>query len=54
MSKTIKLRKGFDIKMHSAAEHIFSQNPMPDSVALKPTDFVGLTAKVVVKAGDKV
>lgn len=54
MSKTIKLRKGFDIKMHSTAEHIFSQNPMPDSVALKPTDFVGLTAKVVVKAGDKV
>lgn len=54
MSKTIKLRKGFDIKMHSVAEHIFSQNPMPDSVALKPTDFVGLTAKMVVKAGDKV
>lgn len=54
MSKTIKLRKGFDIKMHSVAEHIFSQNPMPDSVALKPTDFVGLTAKMVVKEGDKV
>lgn len=54
MSKTIKLRKGFDIKMQGVAEHIFFQNPMPESVALKPTDFVGLTAKMVVKEGDKV
>lgn len=54
MSKTIKLRKGFDIKMQGEAEHIFVQNPMPDSVALKPTDFVGLTAKLMVKEGDKV
>lgn len=54
MSKTIKLRKGFDIKMQGVAEHIFIQNPMPDSVALKPTDFVGLTAKMVVKEGDTV
>ncbi len=54
MSKTIKLRKGFDINMQGAAEHIFVQNPMPDSVALKPTDFVGLTAKLMVKEGDKV
>ena len=54
MSKTIKLRKGFDIKMQGAAEHIFFQNPMPETVALKPTDFVGMTAKMVVKEGDKV
>ena len=54
MSKTIKLRKGFDIKMQGVAEHIFIQNPMPDSVALKPTDFVGLTAKLAVKEGDTV
>ncbi|MCQ2959621.1 MAG: Na(+)-translocating NADH-quinone reductase subunit A [Bacteroidales bacterium] len=54
MSKTIKLRKGFDIKMQGVAEHIFFQNPMPETVALKPTDFVGLTAKMVVKEGDKV
>ncbi|MCQ2605588.1 MAG: Na(+)-translocating NADH-quinone reductase subunit A [Bacteroidales bacterium] len=54
MSKTIKLRKGFDINMQGVAEHIFVQNPMPDSVALKPTDFVGLTAKLMVKEGDKV
>ncbi len=54
MSKTVKLRKGFDIKMKGAADRIFFQNPMPDSVALKPTDFVGLTAKLAVKEGDKV
>lgn len=54
MSKTVKLRKGFDIKMKGAADRIFFQNPMPDSVALKPTDFVGLSAKLAVKEGDKV
>ncbi len=54
MSKTVKLRKGFDIKMQGVAEHIFFQNPMPETVALKPTDFVGLTAKLAVKEGDKV
>lgn len=54
MSKTVKLRKGFDIKMQGEAEHIFSQNPMPEAVALKPTDFVGLVAKLSVKEGDKV
>lgn len=54
MSKTVKLRKGFDIKMQGVAEHIFTQNPMPEAVALKPTDFVGLVAKLSVKEGDKV
>lgn len=54
MSKTVKLRKGFDIRMQGVAEHIFTQNPMPEAVALKPTDFVGLVAKLSVKEGDKV
>lgn len=54
MSETIKLKKGFDIMMQGVAEHIFIQNPMPETVALKPTDFVGMTAKMVVKEGDTV
>jgi Na+-transporting NADH:ubiquinone oxidoreductase subunit A len=54
MSKVIKLRKGLNIKLKGEPEKIFAVSEMPAKYALKPTDFVGLTPKLVVQAGDKV
>ncbi len=54
MSKTVKLRKGLDIKLVGEADKLKVDAPMPASVALKPTDFHGLVPKMVAKQGDKV
>jgi Na+-transporting NADH:ubiquinone oxidoreductase subunit A len=54
MSKTVKLRKGLDIKLVGEADKVKVDAPLPASVALKPTDFHGLVPKMVVKPGDKV
>ena len=54
MSKTVKLRKGLDIKLVGEADKVKVDAPLPASVALKPTDFHGLVPKMVVKQGDKV
>lgn len=51
MSKTIKLKKGLDIRLVGAAEKIVSEIPFPTSVALKPSDFHGLKPKMLVKEG---
>ncbi len=58
MSETIKLRKGLNIKLKGSAQNKLETLPVPAIVALKPTDFPGLTPKLkvktdaVVKAGD--
>ncbi len=58
MSETIKLRKGLNIKLKGSAKKELKTLPAPSTVALKPTDFPGLTPKLkvkadaVVKAGD--
>ncbi|WP_420316057.1 Na(+)-translocating NADH-quinone reductase subunit A [Ekhidna sp.] len=55
MSQTIKLKKGFDINLAGKAEKKTIEVPQPDTYALKPTDFNGLSRpKVVVKEGDNV
>jgi len=54
MSKTVKLRKGLDIKLVGEADKVKVDAPAPASVALSPTDFHGLVPKVVVKPGEKV
>jgi len=54
MSKTIKLRKGLDIKLIGEADKVKNSVDQTDVFALKPTDFHGVTPKMVVKAGDKV
>lgn len=54
MSKTVKLRKGLDIKLVGEADKVKVDASTPASVALKPTDFHGLVPKMVVKPGDKV
>jgi Na+-transporting NADH:ubiquinone oxidoreductase subunit A len=55
MSKLVKLKKGFDIKLVGKAEKKISDLPQPETFAIKPTDFLGLQRpKVLVKEGDSV
>jgi len=54
MSETIKLRKGLNIKLKGSAAAEIVTLPMPATVALKPTDFQGLTPKLKIKTDDQV
>ncbi len=54
MSEVIKLRKGLDIRLKGSAETVLETLPVPSAVALKPTDFPGLTPKMSVKPGEVV
>jgi Na+-transporting NADH:ubiquinone oxidoreductase subunit A len=55
MSKTIKLKKGFDIKLVGKAEKQLGDFKPAKTFALKPTDFVGMQRpKVIVNEGDTV
>lgn len=53
MSETIKIKQGLDIKLKGKAEKSL-QVVHPKQVALQPTDFVGLTPRLLVKEGDAV
>ncbi|NLO03247.1 MAG: Na(+)-translocating NADH-quinone reductase subunit A [Bacteroidales bacterium] len=52
MSEVIKLRRGFNIKLKGEAEYKTEILETPEFVAIKPTDFYGLTPKLIVKPGD--
>jgi len=54
MSKTVKLRKGLDIRLIGVANKVKSELVMPKTVSIKPTDFHGMTPKMVVKEGETV
>lgn len=54
MSKTVKLRKGLDIRLEGEADKVVSEFKLPTSVSIKPTDFNLLTPKMAVKEGEKV
>ena len=54
MSKTVKLRKGLDIRLLGVANKVKTDVPMPKVVSIKPTDFHGLTPKMLVKEGETV
>lgn len=54
MSEVIKLRKGLNIKLKGTAEKVLEKLPTPATVALKPTDFPGLTPKLSIKVGQEV
>lgn len=55
MSKTIKLKKGFDIKLVGKAEKKLAALSPAKTFALKPTDFLGMQRpKVTVNEGDTV
>ncbi len=54
MSKVIKIKKGLDIRLKGKAEKQLVESEMSASYAVKPTDFEGLTPKLLVKAGQEV
>lgn len=54
MSVSVKLKKGFDLRLKGSAEKRLSEGIEPDLYAVKPTDFPGLTPKMEVKPGDRV
>ncbi len=54
MSKTIKIRKGLDIRLKGEADKVKVDAPMAKTFAIKPTDFHGLTPKMIKKEGEKV
>lgn len=54
MAKTIKIKKGLNIKLQGAAVCEIQSASYTDSFAVTPSDFHGLLPKVIVKEGDKV
>ena len=54
MSKTVKLRKGLDIRLVGTANKVKSELVVPKTVSIKPTDFHGMTPKMAVREGDQV
>ncbi|MFT6815017.1 MAG: Na+-transporting NADH:ubiquinone oxidoreductase subunit A [Sphingobacteriales bacterium] len=54
MSKVVKLRKGFDIKLQGEAEKVFAKYEQPTTYAIKPADFNGILPKLLVEVDDKV
>ena len=54
MSKVIKLKKGLDIKLDGSAESVLIASVPSMSYGVRPTDFEGVTPKLLVKVGDRV
>lgn len=54
MSKTVKIRRGANIKLKGIAELTKIEAAFPSSFAIKPVDFHGLTPKLMVKEGAEV
>src|SRR5690606_29542650 len=55
MSKIVKLKKGFDIKLVGKAEKQLIDFQQAQTFAIKPTDFIGMQRpKLLVKEGDVV
>ena len=53
MTQVIKIKQGLDIKLKGKAERTVSHID-PEFFALQPTDFIGLTPRLLVKEGDRV
>jgi Na+-transporting NADH:ubiquinone oxidoreductase subunit A len=54
MAVQIKLRKGGDIKLQGSAEKAITEAPKSEFFAIKPSDFHGVTPKLILKEGAKV
>ena len=54
MSKVIKIKKGLDIKLKGTAEKVLVDALSAKNYAVKPTDFTGITPKLIVKENDTV
>ena len=53
MGQSFRIKKGLKINLVGEAEKVLS-NSTSKHFAIKPTDFVGLIPKLVVKEGDEV
>jgi len=54
MTSVIKIKKGLDINLKGKAPQEFINVEKSESYAIVPENFIGITPKVVVRAGDKV
>jgi Na+-transporting NADH:ubiquinone oxidoreductase subunit A len=54
MSRIIKLKKGFNIRLKGTAEKLIAGDANPVMFGVKPVDFPGLIPKLNVKTGDRV
>jgi Na+-transporting NADH:ubiquinone oxidoreductase subunit A len=54
MSKTVKIKRGLDIKLKGKAELRVEHAIQPKTVAIMPSDFQGIVPKLSVKADDHV
>jgi Na+-transporting NADH:ubiquinone oxidoreductase subunit A len=54
MSGSVKLKKGFDLRMKGTAARELTEGVESVLYAVKPTDFPGLVPRMEVKQGDKV
>jgi Na+-transporting NADH:ubiquinone oxidoreductase subunit A len=54
MSRSIKLKKGFDIPLEGAAEKLIAETVNPVMFGVKPIDFPGLIPKLDIRPGDEV
>jgi Na+-transporting NADH:ubiquinone oxidoreductase subunit A len=54
MSKSIKIRKGLDIRIKGDANRSSIEAPLSSTYAIKPTDFHGLIPKILKRVGDQV
>lgn len=54
MPETITIRKGLDLPISGVAEKRLTDARSITTYAMKPTDFVGLTPRLLVEEGDKV
>ena len=50
----IKIKKGLDIKLEGEADKVLTALPLQETFALKPSNFTGITPKLLVKEGDEV
>lgn len=51
MSKSVKIRKGLDIRLVGVANKIKSEVSIPKTVSIKPADFHGVVPKMMLKEG---
>jgi len=54
MNNLIKIRKGLNIRLIGEANRNLLGNIIPNTFAVRPSDFVGLNPKLTVKEGDKI
>ena len=54
MSNTIVLKQGLDIPLKGEAAQKIGKTVRPETVAVQPTDFKGLSPRLLVREGDKV